>query len=274
MACVVSMLIMAIFVSSCAAPVVKGTLFDNALRPGADASSLALRKDEAVVILSMSSIAPDDSWPAACVRDAVASAGSDIRVLTGTDFRDAMFPWFETYNVEQAIEEVKTVPGVTQGIEQIGVRYIIAVGGQTISSAIEKSGVSIHNGEGAGYVGKHGLLLCGPGCLGFMAWQRTSDLRAVVWDLKRGTQVAALAAKVSGTAVMPAFILPIPLIAPTETAVCSELRSQLVRFITAGVVPESPEPEIVEKEAKSSSRPVAKCSSGAVDSLTDCPPYP
>lgn len=245
---IVFMLMTAVFVSACAAPVVRGTLFDNAVIPGAEVSSLALSKGEAVVVLSSYSVVYDDAWPVACVGDAVASAGSDIRVVSATEFRDAMFPWFETHDIEKAIGELRTVPGTWPGIDQIGVRYIIAVAGQTTESDVEKSGWSGHDGQGAAYVGKHGLLMCGAGCLGFMAWQRASDVSAVVWDLRRGIQIAAIAAKVTGTTLMPALGLPVPLIAPTETASCSALGSHLAKFLTTGEVPESKEVDVVNDE--------------------------
>lgn len=244
------MLLTVLIASACAAPVVKGTLFHNATQPGADTSSLAITKNESIVVLSAESIAADESWPAACVRDAIASADSTIRVMTAAEFRDAMFPWFETQSVEGAIAELKTMPEITRGIEQIGVRYIISVGGRTIGQALGDG----WSAEGF-YIGKHGLFLCGAGpggagCFGFLAWQRTSDLSAIVWDLKRGTQIGAIAVKITAINLMPAVILPVPLIAPTETAVCRELGYHLAKFVTTGEVPEIPEAGVVEEERK------------------------
>jgi len=74
-----------------------------------------------------------------------------------------------------------------------------------------------------------------------MAWKRTSDLSAVVWDLKSVIRAGTIDVEVSGTNVMPAFsFLIIPLIAPTETAACSEIGEHLVRFITTGEMPAEP----------------------------------
>jgi hypothetical protein len=85
--------------------------------------------------------------------------------------------------------------------------------------------------------------------LGFLAWQRTSDVSASISDLKRGILVGAIAAKVAGTNVMPAFGLPVPLITPTETAACRELGYQVARFVTTGEMPEISEADIVAAES-------------------------
>jgi hypothetical protein len=251
---VVFLALVAVFMTACSAPIIKGTLFENATLPGADASSLALTKDQAIVVLSAESTAEDESGHAACVRDAIASTGSSIRLMTASAFRDATFPWFETHDVEEAIAELKSMPSISGGIEQIGVRYVISVGGQTTASSFQDTGWSGGSGQGGGYIGKHGLMLCGAGaggagCLGFLAWQRTSDLSALVWDLKRGMQTAAIAAKVTGTNVMPAFVLPIPIIAPTETAACKALGYHLAQFLTTGKIPESSATGVADDES-------------------------
>jgi hypothetical protein len=250
-----AMALLALLLSACSAPVIKGTLFKDATLPGAPVASLALSKDDAIVVLNAESTGKDESWPTACVRDALASADTELHVMTATEFRDAMFPWFETHNVAQAIAELETMPGIKRGVEQIGVRYIITVGGSTMASSMEDDGWGAAGQGGLFYVGKHGLMLCGAGpggagCLGFLAWQRTSDLSAVVWDLRRGSQIAAIAAKVTGTNLMPAFGLPVPLIAPTETASCRELGSHLAKFLTTGEVPESKEVDVVKDEPR------------------------
>jgi len=235
---VIILLVTVFWINGCASPIVKGIFFPNALPPGASSSSFVMAKGEALVVLGAASIGADDSWPAACVRDSVASADSNYRVMTGAEFRDAMFPWFETNSIETAIAELKTMPQLAPHIQRIGVRYVIAVGGSTMASE------------------KKGLMLCGAGhggggCLGFLAWQRTSDLSAFVWDLKHGMQVAAIAAKITGANLLPAVGLPLPLIAPTETAACNELSTHLARFVTTGKVPESTEDASAEGEKQS-----------------------
>lgn len=226
------------FLSACSSPIVKGTLFKGAKPLGAEAKSLALRPGEAIVVLSAESTAKDDAWPADCVRDAIEREDSNIRLMTPQAFRDAAFPWFETHEVGEGIAELKKVPSISRAVDAIGVRYIISVAGQT--STPDLKGQSV----GGFYVGEHGVLVCSgapPGCVGFVAWQRTSDVSATIWDFKRSIRAAGIAAKISGKSVVPAFILAVPLIAPTETAVCRELGYQIARFVTTGEMPETAE---------------------------------
>jgi hypothetical protein len=162
-------------------------------------------------------------------------------------FRDATFPWFETHDVGEGIAELRDMPSLARAIEQIGVRYIISAGGQTTGTP-EEDGRGGAGPSGGVLIGKHGFMLCsaGAGCLGFLAWQRTSDVSATVWDLKRSILAAGIAAKVSGTSMMPAMMLPVPLIPPTETAVCKELGRHLARFIATGEMPENVETDAVQ----------------------------
>jgi hypothetical protein len=238
----IRLIVVASFIlSACSAPVVKGTLFEGAKPTGAEATSLALKTEEAIVVLSGESTTKDEAWPTACVRDAIENADSNIRFMTPQAFRDATFPWFETHEVAEGIAELKDKPSLSNAVEQIGVRYIVSVVGKT--GTVERDGWG-GSGPGAGlYIGKHGFMFCGAGpggggCLGFLAWQRTSDVSAALWDFKRGILAAAIAAKVSGASAVPAFGLPVPLIAPTETGACRELGYQIARFVTTGIVPE------------------------------------
>jgi hypothetical protein len=155
-------------------------------------------------------------------------------------FRDATFPWFETHDVGAGVAELKAMPSLAKAIEQIGVRYLISAGGQTTGTP-EENGLGGAGPGGGVLIGKHGFMLCagGAGCLGFLAWQRTSDVSATVWDLKRGILAAGIAAKVSGASLMPALMLPVPLIPPTETAACKALGRHLARFVATGEMPET-----------------------------------
>lgn len=222
---------------------VKGTLFEGAELAVDDAGRLALKPGETIVVLSAESTTKDNTWPAACVRDAIKSADSNILFMTPQAFRDATFPWFETPEIGEKIAKLKNMPSIGRAVEQIGIRYVISVGAQTIglptNDDLGKDGVML---EGVFYIGKHGVMLVSAGgFLGFLAWQRTSDVSATLWDFKRGILVAGIAAKISGIGVMPALVLPVPLIAPTETAACGELGNRIARFVTTGELPENAE---------------------------------
>ena len=72
------------------------------------------------------------------------------------------------------------------------------------------------------------------GCIGLMAGIRRSHLSARVWDLRHGVFAGTIGVKVAGGAVMPAYILPVPLMAPTESTACAELGTRLVAFVGGG----------------------------------------
>jgi hypothetical protein len=247
-------IVASLFFAGCSAPVVKGTLFEGAKLPGSDARSLALTSEETIVILSAESPTKDDAWPAGCVRDAIEGADSNVRFTAPQTFRDAAFPWFENNEVANGISELKKMPSIGKDVENIGVRYIVSVSGQTPPG--EPNGWGFGGQGGIFYIGKHGLMLCGAGpggagCLGFLAWQRTSNVSATVWDFKQGIPTAGIAAKVSGAGAIPAFVLPVPLIAPTETAACRELAHHIARFVTTGEIPENTETDSARDESKS-----------------------
>ncbi len=69
------------------------------------------------------------------------------------------------------------------------------------------------------------------GCIGLASWDRESALDATVWDLKDAAMAGTLEASASGTAVMPCYVLPIPLIPATETEACAELGQRVVDFL-------------------------------------------
>jgi hypothetical protein len=156
--------------------------------------------------------------------------------------REALFPWFEQPVDDEVIADLAARRLVREKLAEMRVRYLVEVGGESKSDI---SGAAGGGSGGGGYIGPNGVFMCGAGyggagCLGFMAWERTSDLFATVWDLGEGRRAARLEAQVSGGNVMIGFVLPVPLIAPTETAACVALAEHVARFVTTGKLPEIP----------------------------------
>lgn len=201
-----------------------------------------MESGEALIVMNADSTLDDDDGFASCVRTSIANAETGIRLMAEKEFRNSLFPWFEQMINEQAIASLVSKPLVRNRIAELRVRYIIAVTGST------KSEWGKGWGSNGAYIGESGVMMCGTGaggagCLGLTAWKRMSDLSAVIWDLRTGTAVGSIAAQVSGTNVMPAFVLPVPLIMPTETSACNELGASLTRFLTTGELPKEPEIE-------------------------------
>ena len=71
----------------------------------------------------------------------------------------------------------------------------------------------------------------GGGCLGFTWWEDDASYDAAVWDLQRRSDAGSVSADVHGTSMIPALIIPLPLIARTQSAACKAMAGQISRFI-------------------------------------------
>lgn len=132
-------------------------------------------------------------------------------------FRDALFPWFETNTAPNSPTELPKLlarPLVKDKISELGVRYVIFIGGGTLSAD-----------------GFPGVIPTYYGYFGLAWWERKTSLTAAVWDLKRAGEVGKAESTASGTAVMPAFFFPVPIMPMTETTACKELGRQLVELL-------------------------------------------
>ncbi len=109
-------------------------------------------------------------------------------------------------------------PGVADVVKDLGVRYIVWLDGDTETVA---QGGSLSCAAGPG----------GGGCFGFAWWQKDADYEASVWDLDGYETAGTVTADVSGTSFLPALVVPIPLIARTQSAACKGLAQQLKAFI-------------------------------------------
>ena len=109
-------------------------------------------------------------------------------------------------------------PGVADMIAEQGVRYIIWLDGDTDRVA---GGGSLSCAAGPG----------GGGCFGFAWWQKDADYDASVWDLHGLESAGTVSTDVSGTSFMPALVIPLPLIARTQSKACKTLADQLHTFI-------------------------------------------
>ncbi|MDX1499519.1 MAG: hypothetical protein R3176_06465 [Woeseiaceae bacterium] len=157
-----------------------------------------------------------------CVENALSSGSRGLRVIPHRQFVDSLFPWFEprtapaeTKNLPRLMER----PGVADRIAEQGVRYIIWLDGDTERVA---GGGSLSCAAGPG----------GGGCFGFAWWQKDADYNASVWDLQGLESAGTVSTDVSGTSFLPALVVPLPLIARTQSKACRTLADQLHAFIT------------------------------------------
>ena len=156
-----------------------------------------------------------------CVGNAVGRGSTGLRVIPHEEFVDALFPWFEPRTAPADTKGLPTLmsrPGVRQAIREQGVRYVVWLDGETDRVA---GGGSLSCAAGPG----------GGGCFGFAWWQNDANYEASVWDLSGLEDAGTVAADFSGTSFLPAIVVPIPLLARTQSKACKGLSDQLKLFI-------------------------------------------
>ncbi len=159
-----------------------------------------------------------------CVEKAIGKGDGGLRVIPHREFVDSLFPWFEPRTAPAGTKHLPKLmqqPGVVERIEEQKVRYIIWLDGDTERVA---GGGSLSCAVGPG----------GGGCFGFAWWQNDADYEASVWDLEDLESAGTVTTDVSGTSFLPALVIPIPLIARTQTKACKSLAGQLQQFISNG----------------------------------------
>lgn len=156
-----------------------------------------------------------------CVSDSIGRGPSGLRVIPNHEFVDALFPWFEPRTAPAEVKGLAALmsrPGVAEKISEKGVRYVVWLDGDTDKVA---SGGSMSCAVGPG----------GGGCFGLAWWTNDSKYEATVWDLTGLESAGTVTADVNGTSFMPALVIPIPLMARTQSKACKGLANQLKLFI-------------------------------------------
>ena len=156
-----------------------------------------------------------------CIEKALGAGSKGISVIPHQKFIDNLFPWFEPRTAPadtKGLPALMDRPGVKDAVKDMGVRYVVWLDGDTERVA-EGGSLSCAAGPGGG------------GCFGFAWWQNDADYEAAVWDLDANESAGTVSADVSGTSFLPALVIPIPLIARTQTRACKGLAQQLRAFI-------------------------------------------
>ncbi len=156
-----------------------------------------------------------------CVRSEVSDGKVGLSVYSEQQFADDLFPWFEPRTAPQvasALPGLLARPGIAERISQRGIRYLIWLNGNT-----ER-------------VNSGGTMSCAvtvgiAGCLGFGWWEDESKYDAAVWDLRSQTDAGTVSANVHGTSMVPAIVVPIPIIARTKAAACKDIARQITGFV-------------------------------------------
>ncbi len=187
-------------------------------------SATGIGEGESVVILAASyhrGTAAEEDF-VSCVAEEVQHGRDGVPVIPERQFTDALFPWFEPRTAPRsaaALPELLARPGVAERIEQHGIRYVVWLDGNTERT---NGGGSLSCAIGPG----------GGGCFGLTWWEDDASYDAAVWDLKQQSDAGTVSADVHGTSMIPALLIPVPLIARTQSAACKDLARELRGFIT------------------------------------------
>jgi hypothetical protein len=158
-----------------------------------------------------------------CISDGLADGKHGLDVHASKEFEDKMYPWFEPSTAPLSTEDLSTLlerPGVLEQVESTGVRYVVWLDGSTDRVA---SGGGITCAAGVG----------GAGCMGLAWWEDDSRYDATVWDIRDLESEGTIHADVKGRSVMPAIIIPIPLVTRPQAHACRDLTDQLRQFLTS-----------------------------------------
>jgi hypothetical protein len=158
-----------------------------------------------------------------CISDGLAKGNAGLDVHSSKEFEDKMYPWFEPSTAPLSTEDLSALldrPGVLDQVRKTGVRYVVWVDGSTDRVA---SGGGITCAAGVG----------GAGCMGLAWWEDDSRYDATVWDIQDIESEGTIHADVKGRSVMPALIIPIPLVTRPQAHACRGLTDQLRQFLTS-----------------------------------------
>ena len=157
-----------------------------------------------------------------CLNRSLSKKQDQFNVISTTEFQNIFYPWFEPSTAPQNIEELPKLLSkqiIKDKLDELEIKYLVKVTGETKTNA-SSGALSCAAGPGGG------------GCFGFAWWDDTSSYEASVWDLSQETSVGNLSASVSGTSVIPAIVIPIPILARTQSNACEGLTQQIVEFFS------------------------------------------
>jgi hypothetical protein len=155
--------------------------------------------------------------------EGLADGKHGLAVHSTKEFEDKMYPWFEPSTAPLSTDDLTVLlerPGVLDQVRDTGVRYVIWVDGSTDRVA---SGGGITCAAGVG----------GAGCMGLAWWEDDSRYDFTVWDIHEPESEGTIYADVKGRSVMPAVIIPIPLVTRPQAHACRNVTDQLRQFLTS-----------------------------------------
>ena len=185
---------------------------------------LNLKEGESVVVISNSYHSANQTEYdfIQCVNKSLSKKQDYFNLIQTEYFQNMLYPWLEPRTAPQTPEDLPKLLSrdlVRKTMETHNVKYLINISGETKTNS-SSGALSCAAGPGGG------------GCFGLAWWDDTSSYSASVWDIAQQSSVGSVSATVSGTSVIPALIIPIPIIARTKSSACDGLVKQLLNFLS------------------------------------------
>ena len=158
-----------------------------------------------------------------CLNNSILKKQDTFEIIPTRQFQNLFYPWFEPSTAPQSIEDLPKILGnelIKEKLLVMKIKYLIKITGETKTNA-SAGALSCAAGPGGG------------GCFGFAWWDDTSAYNASVWDLSQETSVGNVSANVTGTSMIPAIVIPIPILARTQSNACDGLSDQIVNFFSS-----------------------------------------
>ncbi|HLS99005.1 MAG: hypothetical protein WDA10_06545 [Porticoccaceae bacterium] len=197
------------------------------------ATNLKLGSAEKIVVLGRRHAGHYETEPdfIRCIGDKL-NGVPNVEVLDEKAFIDSVYPWFEPRTAPLKLARLEYLlrePLLASRIQQLGVRYMIWVDGNTETT--ESSGsVSCAVAPGAG------------GCFGFATWDKVSNYEAVIWDVDDFSDKGRVRVDAEGSSYLLAIGAPIPFIARVQGEACEGIGNQLRTFFTPDGAAQAPTP--------------------------------
>ena len=185
---------------------------------------LNLNEGESVVVISNSYHSGNQTEYdfIQCVNKSLSKKQDYFNLIQTEYFQNMLYPWLEPRTAPQTPEDLSEFLSrdlVRGTLETHNIKYLINISGETNTNS-SSGALSCAAGPGGG------------GCFGLAWWDDTSSYSASVWDIAQQSSVGSVSATVSGTSVIPALIIPIPIIARTKSSACDGLVTQLLNFLS------------------------------------------
>ena len=187
-------------------------------------TAFTITDDESIVLLSNSYHTGNQTELdfMDCLNSSISMKQNAFEIIPTRQFQNLFYPWFEPSTAPQSIEDFPKILGnelVKEKLSVMKIKYLIKITGETKTNA-SSGALSCAAGPGGG------------GCFGFAWWDDTSAYNASVWDLSQETSVGNVSANVTGTSMIPAIVIPIPILARTQSNACDGLSDQIVSFFS------------------------------------------